>query len=247
MEKIKKVKRILMEEAFYDHAWGEWDDMKQYGPVSRHVRRLIFKMLGGIEFASVLDVGCGVGTLLQEIKSKYPHVELAGTEYASTGLEITQSRIPDGQFSQLDLSKSHLDETYDLLFCIDVLEHIDDDVSAMRNLRAMTNKYLLAVVPIGPLFEIERERVGHVHGYKWQEFDQKLEDADFDIVRHIQWGFPFYNIYRRILHRLPESTVSGKYGLYKRFISFTLYVLHFLNLPVFGERHFVLCKITEEI
>jgi trans-aconitate methyltransferase len=230
------------DQPLYESGWGEWEDMKEYGPASRHIRRLIFQLLSKAAFTSVLDVGCGVGNLLNEIHKKYPGVFLNGAEYAQSGLEVAKKRIPEGKFQLLDLSKESLTGQFDLVTCIDVLEHIPDDISALKNLRAMTEKYLLVVVPLGPLFEVERTRVGHVHGYSRHEFDNKLQRSHFRVIKSIQWGFPFYNLYRRILHHLPESTVNGSYGLGKRVVSKLLYFFLFINLPIWGERYFALCQ-----
>jgi trans-aconitate methyltransferase len=230
------------DQQLYETAWGIWDDMKEYGPASKHVRRLIFTLLSRITFTSVLDVGCGVGNLLNEIHNKYPSVTLNGTEYAQSGLEVAKKRIPDGKFRLLDLSKESLPNQFDLVTCIDVLEHIPEDISALINLRAMTRKYLLVVVPLGPLFEAERTRVGHVHGYGRREFEEKLHQSQFKVIKSIQWGFPFYNLYRRILHHLPESTVNGSYGLGKRVVSTLIYFFLYINLPIWGERYFALCE-----
>lgn len=230
------------DQQLYETAWGIWDDMKEYGPASKHVRRLIFTLLSRISFASVLDVGCGVGNLLSEIHIKYPGVILNGTEYAQSGLEVAKKRISDGKFQLLDLSKESLPNQFDLVTCIDVLEHIPEDISALTNLRAMTRKYLLVVVPLGPLFEAERTRVGHVHGYSRRGFEEKLNQSHFKVIKSIQWGFPFYNIYRRILHHLPESTVNGSYSLGKRVVSKLVYFFLFINLPIWGERYFALCE-----
>ena len=45
----------------YDRGWEtEWDDMKKYGPFSRHIRQILGDMIRLWEFKSVLDVGCGL-------------------------------------------------------------------------------------------------------------------------------------------------------------------------------------------
>lgn len=226
----------------YENKWSLWDDMRTYGAASRHVRRLIFNLIRGIKFTSVLDVSCGVGTLLIEIREKFGSVQLAGTEYADSGLDVTRQRLPEASLHTLDLSQQHLPKQFDLVICADVLEHIPDDLAAMQHLHAMTGNFLLIVVPLGPLFEAERVRVGHVHGYSRKEFDAKLRKSGFDIVKAIQWGFPFYNLYRRLLHKLPEAATTGQYGIAKKLSSLLLYYLLFINLPFGGERYFVLCK-----
>jgi 2-polyprenyl-3-methyl-5-hydroxy-6-metoxy-1,4-benzoquinol methylase len=149
---------------YYENAWQQWEDMKIYGPSSRHVRRLTQKIIKPLQFNSVLDAGCGAGTLLEDISDHYPHVQLNGAEFAESGVELARKRNPDAHIYHLDLEKQALKKKFDLVTCIDVLEHIPDDRQAISNLRKMTNKYLLLVVPTGPLFEQERVNVGHVHG-----------------------------------------------------------------------------------
>lgn len=58
-----------MSTAAYDEGWqSKWDDMKAYGPFSRHLRRIIKEMIRPLEFRSVLDVGCRQESLLQELQ-----------------------------------------------------------------------------------------------------------------------------------------------------------------------------------
>ena len=54
-----KQKKIESDQQFYENAWGQWDDMKSFGPSSRHVRRLTLKMIKGLRFDTYLDAGCG--------------------------------------------------------------------------------------------------------------------------------------------------------------------------------------------
>lgn len=227
---------------FYNEAWDKWDDMKIYGPTARHTRRFIFSLLRGLSFDSVLDAGCGTGVLLQKIFEKYPHVTLTGSEYSSQGIDIAKKRLPNAEFFSIDLATDVLGQ-YDLVTCIDVLEHIEDDNAALRKLLAMTKKYMILSVPLGPLhkFKVEEERMGHVHGYSRLELEEKIRDAGFEIIRTIQWGFPFYNLHRRIVNSMPESSTMGRYSGRKKLISNLLYALFYLNIAPGGERYYVLC------
>lgn len=227
---------------FYDEGWESgWDDMKIYGPTARHTRRFIFQLLSSISFNSILDAGCGTGILLSQIQQKYPHIHPTGSEYSSHGLEFAKKRLPDAEFYVLDLSRENLAKQFDLITCIDVLEHIPDDGAALKNLLAMTAGYLVLSVPLGPLFSVEAERMGHVHGYSRAELNEKIKKAGFDIIKTIQWGFPFYNLHRRIVNRLPAATSGGEFGSRKKLISNLLYGLFYLNLSPGGERYYALC------
>jgi SAM-dependent methyltransferase len=228
---------------FYDRGWGDgWDDMKLYGPTARHTRRFLFELMKGLSFNSMLDAGCGTGVLLQKLHEKYPHARLAGFEYSPEGLEFARRRLPGAEFSVLDLSRSSLEEKFDLVTCIDVLEHIPDDRAALRNLLAMTGGHLILSVPLGPLFKAEQERLGHVHGYSRRDLESKLREARFEILRVIRWGFPFYNLHRRFANRMKgEATLSG-FNARKRLLSDLIYWLFFLNISPGGERYYVLCR-----
>jgi SAM-dependent methyltransferase len=228
---------------FYNEAWDKWDDMKVYGPTARHTRRFIFNFLHNLSFESVLDAGCGTGVLLKQILEKYPQVKLTGSEYSPQGLEIARRRLPNAEFYSIDLAKDVLGE-YDLVTCIDVLEHIEDDHAALKNLLAMTRKYMILSVPLGPLnkFKVEEERMGHVHGYSRVELEGKIRNAGFEIIKAVQWGFPFYNLHRRIVNQMPETSTMGQYSTQKKLISKGLYALFHLNIAPGGERYYVLCR-----
>lgn len=232
---------------FYDEGWGSgWDDMKVYGPTARHTRRFIFQLLSRIQFKSVLDAGCGTGVLLSQIQKQYPNIQPTGSEYSPQGLELAKKRLPNGEFHVLDLSRENLGKKFDLITCIDVLEHIPDDRAALKNLLAMTGGYLVLSVPLGSLIQVEAERMGHVHGYSRHEFEGKIRDAGFEIVKAIQWGFPFYNIHRRFANRMPAETSGGTFSARKKFISNLIYALFYLNISPGGERYYALCRPVQK-
>jgi SAM-dependent methyltransferase len=226
---------------FYNVAWHKWDDMKIYGPTARHTRRFVFSLLEGLSFVSVLDVGSGTGLLLQQILKKYPNIGVAGSEYSPEGNELARKRLPNAEFYSIDLGRENLGKKFDLITCIDVLEHVDNDRAALKNLLAMTGKYMILSVPLGPLFKVEAERMGHVHGYSRAELTVKIREAGFEIIKEIQWGFPFYNLHRRIANRMPEGTTMGAFSARKKLVSNILYGLFWLNIAPGGERYYVLC------
>ena len=227
---------------FYNEGWHKWDDMKVFGPSARHTRRFIFSLMGGLSFKDVLDAGCGTGILLQQISEAFPGTHLTGSEYASHGLEFAKQRLPDAEFHVLDLSLKVLPRKFDLVTCIDVLEHIPDDRAALKNLREMTGDHLILSVPLGKLFQAEVDRMGHVHGYTRAELESKLHEAGFEIVRATQWGFPFYNIHRRMANLMPASTSTGAFSARKKLVSNLLYLLFYLNVSFHGERYYALCR-----
>lgn len=93
--------------------------------------------------ATLLDVGCGRGSLLAGIRARVPALRLAGAELLDTGLKFARQRLAaDIGLYQLDATALPFDREFDVVTSCDVLEHIDDD-------RAVLREIFRAVVPGG--------------------------------------------------------------------------------------------------
>lgn len=229
--------------AKYDAGWeNQWDDMKNFGPFSRHLRRLIIKLIRLLEFQSVLDVGCGQGVFLTELQSVFSHVQPFGLDISPAAIDLAQSRVHGGQFWNMDLVKEHINRRFDLVICSEVLEHIKDDTAALKHLSAMTGKYLIVTTPQGRM-RLSELVMGHVRNYRYGELVQKLEQAGFKVIRVVEWGFPFYSpLYRDLLNLIGNQGTMGKYGLVRKTISKMLYNLFLLNSSRRGDEILVLAE-----
>lgn len=226
----------------YDTVWDDWDDMKKYGPMSRHTRRLTWNFISKLKFRSVLDVGCGQGSPLEEIAVRRPGVELYGVDISQRAVELAAVRMPKAHFSVLDLTKEALPRKFDLIICNDVVEHIPDDRAALRNMRAMCNRWCLVSTIQGHMRNYDKD-VGHVRNYRRGELRAKIEDAGFVVRRQIDWGFPLYSpLYREVLDFFPPSATQGKFGLKRKLFAHALYYTFMLNAPKFGDYVMILAE-----
>lgn len=227
---------------FYEKKFKLWDDMKVYGPTSRHTRRIILKWLEEINFSTLIDISCGGGQLLNDIKNNFGLLSLTGTEYTNNAVENNKNRYPNINFEYFNFELDAPLGKRDIVLCIDVLEHITNDQAAMEKLWAMTNKHLLIAVPLGRLSNSDITSLGHLHGYTEKEVINKLKLAGFRINKFLNWGFPFYSITRLINRGFSKNPAEGKINSIKKLIFIFLYLLYFVNLPFFGGRLFVLCE-----
>lgn len=229
--------------AEYDMGWeNKWDDMKIYGPFSRHLRRLILDLIRPLEFKSVLDAGCGQGALLAEIQSEFPHIRPYGIDLSGSAIALARSRVYGGEFRTLDLATEFLENKFDLVICSEVLEHIQDDVAAIRHLAAMTRKYLVVTAPHGRMRPSEVV-MGHVRNYARGELARKLAQSGLRVTRTVEWGFPFYSpLYRDFLDRIGNRGTSGKYGVMRKMIAQGLYALFALNSTQRGDEVLMLAE-----
>lgn len=229
---------------FYDREWANtWRDMKVYSPVARHTRRLIKSRLDRIEFRSLMDIGCGSGELLKEL-SLAPSVALSGLDFSPTAIDQVSKRI-DGQFAVVDIQKDSPPFKTDVGVCSEVLEHLDNDDAALRNI-SRSVRHLVITVPSGPLTEAS-VAMGHVRHYTKESLREKLEMGGYMDIDVRAWGTPFHDpLYAWIRSRSPQSATTGTYGAGKRFISATLYTLFHLNVFDHGHKLVAFARTPED-
>jgi 2-polyprenyl-3-methyl-5-hydroxy-6-metoxy-1,4-benzoquinol methylase len=227
----------------YDASWEhKWNDMRRFGPTGRHLRRIITRMIGGLDYASVLDVGCGQGSLLATLMPLNPSARYAGVDFSEKALAVAQRRAPTAEFATLDLTAGPLDRRFDLVLCTDVVEHIEDDRSAIANLAAMTGRYLLVSTLQGRMRPYET-LVGHYRNYAHGELQAKIEACGLKVVRTVEWGFPFFSpLYRDLFRATGIKATQGHYGPFRRFLAEAIYWLFSLNAWNRGDYIFVLAE-----
>src|SRR2546422_2787625 len=126
----------------YDVLWrGYWGDMQRLGPVHRHIREDIVRRVGALDVKSVLDVGCGSGENLAALAT-LGRYDLSGVDISPEGIELARERVPGARMlSGLNVQERALPERFDLVMSIQVVEHIVDDMAALRNMVAKEQTY----------------------------------------------------------------------------------------------------------
>src|SRR6516225_4050840 len=139
--------------------------------------------------ARILEAGCGWGTNLEAL-------EAAG--YQVTGLDISRRALdrldrPHRQLIEADLSQGFPGSlpAYDCVLALDVIEHIDDDRQAIRELRRLSNPggRLIVSVPALPELYSEFDEVqGHRRRYTAESLRTCLEEAGLVVDDILWWG-----------------------------------------------------------
>jgi SAM-dependent methyltransferase len=219
----------------YDRVWEEvYGDMQDVGPVHRHMKRLMRRSLAPLDYSSVLEVGVGFGHNLPVLTEGRRIERIAGIDISERALEHVRARW-SGEFEKLDIERARLRDVYELVCISLVMEHVIDDQATLRNLRAMTSKYLL-VTTIGGDYERYRpweEQMGHVRNYARGELEGKLSAAGFEVMQTIYWGFPFYSPIVRMLQNRMTATHDLSTG--SQTIARILYPVFFLNSSRRGD------------
>lgn len=75
------------------------------------------------ENASVLELGCGTGRILELLGSRFS--DLNGVDISERMLERARKRIPSGTFYRMDMCDLAIDREFDLILCMfDTINHL---------------------------------------------------------------------------------------------------------------------------
>lgn len=214
----------------YDALWSDtYGDMQDVGPTHRHLRRLLGEVLAEIPYRSALEVGCGAGHNFSLLCEGKRLDRLTGLDLSSEALARARREWPEAELHQLDVQRGSLDGSWDLVLCSLVLEHLPDDLAALRRMREMTQGHLVVTTFAGNFERYRKweQQMGHVRNYRSGELEDKLERAGFDVEAALYWGFPFYS---PIARRLQNAMTSkADYDSPTTLAARLMYYLYWLN------------------
>ncbi|HMF28486.1 MAG TPA: class I SAM-dependent methyltransferase, partial [Candidatus Cybelea sp.] len=135
----------------------------------------------------VMEVGCGTGNVLLALRSALPGSRLCGSDIHVEALALARRRVADSvELAQMDARNIPFEAEFDLIRAFDVLEHFDDDESAIAQMfRALRpGGGVLLSVPQHPFMRSRIDaRAKHKRRYRRNELGRKCARAGFDIVR----------------------------------------------------------------
>jgi len=238
---------------YYNHLWiNEWQDMERLNPTSRHFQNLINNLIVRHEpVRTLLDVGCGMGMNVAALRRALPGAHVTGADLSDEILQIARDYVgPDDKvdFEVLDIANGSLPRTFDLVLCNQVLEHVEDDRAALRNLVALSERWVLITVPGGYVNSTSRLN-GHHRHYSRRMLLDLTRGLDLRIHYVRNWGFPFHSLYKFALGSLPlamqKKVGLGKYGLGKKILAETLFLMFYGNVLPWGENVILLAEKPE--
>lgn len=166
----------------------------------------------------LLDVGCGRGDLLARFEGSH---ELHGMELSDAGLELARGRLATAELRSGDVQSSiPFEGPFDVITAINVIEHLADPASALRNFGRLQEKGALLVIHLPTIgSEGQRRRYEgsyakdptHVYRPSGEELVQLVEGAGYRCLRqayapffpfwawaHVRWQPAFLAVFRRL-------------------------------------------------
>jgi SAM-dependent methyltransferase len=103
----------------------------------------------------MLEVGCGEGFVIELLSTRVPGARVDGVELDTAALARGRTRCPAASLLQADAyDLPFLSRSYDLVVCLEVLEHLPDPQRALREIRRVSRGGCLLSVPHEPFFRI---------------------------------------------------------------------------------------------
>ena len=140
----------------------------------------------------ILDVGCGTGGNMQMLL-EFGAVE--GVDVSQDAVEFCRARAvaPVKQAAAEDLPYN--DESFDLVTGFDVIEHLDDDVAGLREMRRVLRPggRVMVIVPAFMwLWGVQDDVSHHRRRYRLPELRQAIERAGLHIERASYANITFF-------------------------------------------------------
>jgi SAM-dependent methyltransferase len=171
----------------------------------------------------VLEVGCGQGALGVRLAKGHEYLGLEPDPASFAVAEQRLARVGRGEVREAHTSALDAGEQFDLVCAFEVLEHIEDDVAALREWaeHLRPGGWLMLSVPAhqrryGP----SDEMVGHFRRYDPDDLTSLLVKCGFEDVRILEYGMPLGYVLegirnvvgKRRLAATPSTSVAERTG-----------------------------------
>src|SRR5712692_2974197 len=158
---------------------------------AKYVLQLMAK--NGIAPKTICDVGCGVGEMLRLVQEGMDEeCTFWGYEISPQAFELCQSRANEKLHFKLADIRQEENSHFDLILLMDVLEHLEDYFSFLRDIHPKS-EYKLIHIPLdvsvrtvfgGNLITF-RDAYGHIHYFTKDVAIQMLKDVGYEIVDYL--------------------------------------------------------------
>src|SRR5205807_8846774 len=140
----------------------------------------------------ILDVGCGTGANLQML-SEFGEAE--GVDVSVEALDFCRARDLTKVKQGAAESLPYEDASFDLVTGLDVVEHLDDDVAGLREMRRVLRpggRALLFVPAFMFLWGVQDDISHHRRRYTIPELRERLSEAGLTVERATYANISFF-------------------------------------------------------
>lgn len=180
----------------------------------RKIIRTLLDFSGGVSREMrVLDVGCGTGALLNELREKANYV--VGVDNSAEALAFCRLRGHENLVKADGASLPFRDEEFDIVTAIGIIEHISDDKRFLSELQRVLkeNGRLVLMTSSFPFLWTQADVANdHKKRYYLRALEKEIHKRGFSTLRFSHFNFVLFPALAAMLigHRLIKGLNSPK-------------------------------------
>lgn len=207
----------MTESCYYDPSYGVVSSEHGWYPAPRYLlrRHRVLKLLGSVSPGNLLEIGCGAGALLEDMRR---------LGFNCTALETSESayRIASELHAANDTVAVYNSPQeswvggFDYVLAFEVLEHIEHDADALKLWASWLKPggcLMLSVPCHMDKWNITDEWAGHFRRYEKDDLKALLEACDLSLAHFESYGFPLANLIQPLhassIDRMQKEKESG--------------------------------------
>jgi 2-polyprenyl-3-methyl-5-hydroxy-6-metoxy-1,4-benzoquinol methylase len=201
-----------LNQEFYERVTSGRRDYWRKMAACRHRVATLLEQLVADTPSSVIDLGCGDGSLLEEIAAVLPGTSLTGVDISTNQIQLNRKAYASVNWHVCDLDGDFTLEGQviaEALVASEVIEHLDHPEEFLRSAHSLatpTGKLYLSTQS-GPLRETER-RVGHRRHFSASELSALLQATGWRPARVWNSGFPFHDLAKWYANIDPDRSMA---------------------------------------
>lgn len=160
------------------------------------VKNLIKRFITNVQSTKthVLDIGCGDTWLIEQLSKEFNQSKYIAVDIAFTDEQLNnyRSRLDSEKFSihnSMDNAFKNNSIKIDLVLLLDVIEHIEDDISFLKWVQSFSKNiteetlFLITVPAFQSLFCRHDEFLGHYRRYTNKTLEKHVNIAGLEMIR----------------------------------------------------------------
>ena len=161
----------------------------------------------------VLDVGCAYGFMLEKFPDSFDKFGVDVSEYA---IRVAKKRLPSIAFtvSNIEDELPFQEETFDIVICNDVLEHLENPAVALKNIKRVLKKGGILYINTPNLNLFRKKFLGyadkmehHISLFIHNDLLDLLEKVGFKVETH--WTYINYTYFFFVKFNSNRGTESA--------------------------------------